>query len=93
MMNLREHFGEIDIYLFDQLLKGRFAPGTSILDAGCGAGRNLVYFLQNGYEVYGVDQNREAVEPPAKTMKISQCPSLKFSSFVYATQEAKLGHY
>ena len=24
---LREWFGDIDIYLFDQLLKGRLAPG------------------------------------------------------------------
>lgn len=25
--DLREQFGDIDIYLFDQLLKGRLAPG------------------------------------------------------------------
>jgi tellurite methyltransferase len=60
-MNLHNLFGGIDIYLFDQLLKGRFTTGMSILDAGCGGGRNLVYFLRNGYEVYGVDQNDEAV--------------------------------
>jgi len=60
-MNLHNLFGEIDIYLFDQLLKGRFAANMSILDAGCGGGRNLVYFLRNGYEVYGVDQNAAAV--------------------------------
>ena len=33
---LREAFGEIDIYLFDQLLKGRFDRRPRILDAGCG---------------------------------------------------------
>jgi ubiquinone/menaquinone biosynthesis C-methylase UbiE len=60
-MNLNNLFGEIDIYLFDQLLKGRFTTGMSILDAGCGGGRNLVYFLRNGYEVYGVDQNAGAI--------------------------------
>jgi SAM-dependent methyltransferase len=60
-MNLRNQFGEIDIYLFDQLLKGRFNTNMRILDAGCGGGRNLVYFLRNGYEVYGVDQNAEAI--------------------------------
>jgi len=60
-MNLNNLFGEIDIYLFDQLLKGRFATNMSILDAGCGGGRNLVYFLRNNYEVYGVDQNAEAI--------------------------------
>jgi tellurite methyltransferase len=59
--NLLELFGSIDIYLFDQLLKGRFVPGMRVLDAGCGTGRNLVYFLQNGYEVFGVDQSAEAI--------------------------------
>ncbi len=61
MKNLQEYFGNIDIYLFDQILKGRFDSQMSILDAGCGAGRNLVYFLRNGFEVFAVDQNREAI--------------------------------
>ncbi|MGI9107418.1 MAG: class I SAM-dependent methyltransferase [Pyrinomonadaceae bacterium] len=61
-MNPLELFGEIDIYLFDQLLKGRFSPGMSLLDAGCGGGRNLVYFLRcGGYEVFGVDRSAEAI--------------------------------
>ena len=59
-MNLQEQFGPIDIYLFDQLLKGRIAPGMRILDAGCGSGRNLVYLLNEGYEVFGVDQDSRA---------------------------------
>ncbi len=58
---LRDWFGDIDIYLFDQLLKGRFNPAMRVLDAGCGGGRNLVYFLRSGYQVFGVDQSREAV--------------------------------
>jgi tellurite methyltransferase len=61
-MNVKELFGEIDIYLFDQILKNRFAPNSKILDAGCGSGRNLVYFLRENYEVFGVDQNPDAVE-------------------------------
>jgi tellurite methyltransferase len=60
-MNLADQFGQIDIYLFDQLLRGRIAPGMRVLDAGCGFGRNLVYFLREGYEVYGVDSNPEAI--------------------------------
>jgi SAM-dependent methyltransferase len=47
--------------LFDQLLKGRLVPGMRVLDAGCGSGRNLVYFLRNGFEVFGVDQSPEAI--------------------------------
>lgn len=50
-----EQFGQIDIYLFDQLQRGRIVPGMKIFDAGCGGGRNLVYFLREGYEVFGVD--------------------------------------
>jgi tellurite methyltransferase len=60
-LDLRDWFGDIDIYLFDQLLKGRFNPAMRVLDAGCGGGRNLVYFLRSGYQVFGVDQSREAV--------------------------------
>ena len=60
--NLQEQFGDIDIYLFDQLLRGRIAPGSRIIDAGCGSGRNLVYLLREGYEVYGVDPYPRAAE-------------------------------
>jgi tellurite methyltransferase len=59
--NLQDWFGQIDIYVFDQLLKGRFFPGMRILDAGCGSGRNLVYFLRSGYDVCGVDGSEEAI--------------------------------
>jgi len=59
--DLRDLFGSIDIYLFDQLLKGRFVPGMRVLDAGCGSGRNLVYFLRSGYDVCGVDESEEAI--------------------------------
>ena len=59
--SLQELFGGIDIYVFDQLLKGRFVPGMRVLDAGCGSGRNLVYFLRNGYQVFGIDQSTEAI--------------------------------
>jgi SAM-dependent methyltransferase len=58
---LRGWFGDIDVYLFDQLLKGRLTPGMRVLDAGCGGGRNLVYLLRSGYAVCGVDESREAV--------------------------------
>lgn len=59
---LISQFGNIDIYLFDQLLRGRITPGMTVLDAGCGGGRNLVYLLQNGFDVCGVDQDPRAVD-------------------------------
>jgi tellurite methyltransferase len=61
MPDLQHQFGQIDIYLFDQLLRGRIAPGMRIFDAGCGYGRNLVYLLREGYQVFGVDQDPRAV--------------------------------
>ena len=61
MSALQQQFGPIDIYLFDQLLRGNIAPGMIILDAGCGYGRNLDYFLREGYQVFGVDFDAQAV--------------------------------
>jgi tellurite methyltransferase len=58
---LQDEFGAIDIYLFDQLLKGRIGPGDRVLDAGCGSGRNLLYLLRSGIDVSTVDQNPDAV--------------------------------
>lgn len=60
-MILADRFGPIDIYLFDQLLRGRLTPGMRVADAGCGSGRNLVYLLQSGYEVFGADADRGAI--------------------------------
>jgi tellurite methyltransferase len=62
MSKLQELFGQIDIYLFDQLLRCNIAPGMRVFDAGCGSGRNLIYFLREGYEVFGVDADPYAVE-------------------------------
>src|ERR1700676_4225489 len=62
MSQLREQFGQIDIYLFDQLLRGRIVPGMRVFDAGCGSGRNLTYLLREGYEVFGVDSDPRAVD-------------------------------
>ena len=60
-MTLRQQFGAIDIYLFDQILRGNIQPGMRILDAGCGEGRNLVYFLRQGHEVFGADADPERI--------------------------------
>ncbi len=61
-MNLQEQVGQIDIYVFDQILRGNIAPGMRVLDAGCGEGRNLVYLLREGFEVFAIDTNPDAVQ-------------------------------
>lgn len=58
---LQDQFGRIDIYLFDQLLRGRITPGMRILDAGCGSGRNLHYFLQADFEVFAADADADSI--------------------------------
>jgi SAM-dependent methyltransferase len=62
MPDLRDQFGQIDIYLFDQLLRGRIGPGMRVLDVGCGSGRNLVDLLRSGCDVFGVDAERDSVQ-------------------------------
>jgi tellurite methyltransferase len=59
---LHDQFGNIDIYLFDQILRGRIAPGMRVFDAGCGGGRNLVYLIREGYDVFGVDADPRAID-------------------------------
>ena len=59
---LQAEFGEIDIYLFDQLLRGRFDGRRRILDAGCGGGRNLPYFLRHGFDVRAIDEDAGALD-------------------------------
>lgn len=60
-MDLQREFGAIDIYVFDQLLRGRIAPGMRVLDAGCGGGRNLVFLFSQGYDVCGNDVSPAAI--------------------------------
>jgi SAM-dependent methyltransferase len=86
MSQLNDRFGQIDIYLFDQILRGRIAPGMRIFDAGCGSGRNLVYFVKAGYQVFGIDTDRRAIDDtrrlasglPAEDFRVE---SIEASSF------------
>jgi SAM-dependent methyltransferase len=78
--DLPEFFGEIDIYLFDQLLKGRLAPGMRLLDAGCGGGRNLPYFLRHGFDVCAVDCAASAVDE-VRRLAARLAPDLPAANF------------
>lgn len=53
--------GNVDLPLLDLILKGYFDPAMRVLDAGCGEGRNLPYFLNEGMEVHGIDNNPDAI--------------------------------
>ena len=58
--SLQDQFGQIDIYVFDQILRGNIEPGMTVLDAGCGYGRNLVHLLRSGCRVFALDQDPQA---------------------------------
>jgi len=85
-MTVQEQFGQIDIYVFDQILRGNIAPGMRVVDAGCGPGRNIVYLLREGYEVFGVDANAEAVES-VREMAGVLAPGLPSANFQVAAIE------
>ncbi len=80
MTNIAHDFGRIDIYLFDQVLRGRIAPGMRIFDAGCGTGRNLVYFLRAGYDVSAADEDADAIRA-VRQLAHSLAPALPDDHF------------
>ena len=89
-MSVQEQFGQIDIYVFDQILRGNIAGGMRVLDAGCGHGRNLVYLMREGAEVFAIDANGENVEQvrrlaaliaprlPRENFRVSQIEAMPF---------------
>ncbi|PVY37927.1 class I SAM-dependent methyltransferase [Pontibacter virosus] len=83
LSTLRAQFGDIDIYLFDQLLKGRIQKGMKLLDAGCGTGRNIAYLMQAGVQVYGADISAEAIEQ-TRRLASELAPALPARNFVVA---------
>jgi tellurite methyltransferase len=86
-LTLREQFGDIDVYLFDQLLRGRIVGGMQVLDAGCGYGRNLVYLLREGFDVHAVDADPAAVAA-VRALAANLAPALPASNFQVAAVES-----
>ncbi len=80
MSDLKSQFGAIDIYLFDQLLRGQIRPGDRIVDAGCGFGRNLAYLLRAGYDVRAFDPDPSAVAD-VRALAAREAPSLEPDRF------------
>ncbi len=74
--DIRREFGEMDIYVFDQFQRGRITDDMRLLDAGCGHGRNLVYPLRRGMDVWGVDGDVAAVAE-VRRLAASLAPHLK----------------
>jgi SAM-dependent methyltransferase len=79
--DIHETFGEIDIYVFDQLLKGRFDSSRRVLDAGCGEGRNLQHLMMRGCECFGIDRTPDAIAG-IRALAASVAPHLPPGNFV-----------
>jgi SAM-dependent methyltransferase len=85
-----EQLGAIDIYLFDQLQRGRITPGMTILEAGSGSGRNLAYLMRAGFRVLAADTSAEAIgavralaaecapELPAENFRVEPVEAMTF---------------
>jgi SAM-dependent methyltransferase len=79
-MDIQQQFGQIDIYVFDQILRGNIAAGMRVFDAGCGYGRNLVHLLREGCEVFAVDANAEGVQH-VRALAAELSPNLPAENF------------
>ena len=86
-MDVQEQFGQIDIYVFDQILRGNIAAGMKVLDAGCGYGRNLVYLLRAGVEVFALDADAGGVEH-VRALARELAPKLPAENFRVGVIEA-----
>lgn len=63
-------------------MKSRYNPEDKILDAGCGPGRNMYWFLQNNFNIYGTDISDEAIS----NLK-NQYPDLPADKFLVSSVE------
>jgi SAM-dependent methyltransferase len=86
-LTLQEQFGQIDIYVFDQILRGNIGSGMRVLDAGCGYGRNIVYLMREGCEVFALDLDANAVDH-VRQLSASLSPSLPRENFQVAPIES-----
>jgi len=50
-----------DIFKFIEFLKNKGVKGKA-LDIGCGGGRHLIPFAENGFESYGIDYSKTAIK-------------------------------
>ena len=79
--------GNIDIYVLDQIMRGRITPDMRILDAGCGGGRNSEYLMRCGAHVFGVDADPQNVDR-IRAVAARVAPDLPRESFGAAQVEA-----
>ena len=72
--------GDIDIYLFDQVLRGRLTPGCACWMPGAARGETLVYLLHAGFEVFASDASAEAIAS-VQDLAAARAPHLPLENF------------
>lgn len=85
--SLKNLLGQTDIYLLDQIMKGRYIENEKILDAGCGEGRNMHWFLQNDFAIFGTDIKEAAIaqlksanpDLPTERLQVAAVEKLPFT--------------
>jgi SAM-dependent methyltransferase len=85
-VTLQEQFGQIDIYVFDQILRGNIEAGMTVVDAGCGYGRNLVYLLRMGCRVLALDADPDGVAH-VRALAAELAPGLPAENFAVGAIE------
>jgi tellurite methyltransferase len=85
-LSVQEQFGQIDIYVFDQILRGNIAPGMRVIDAGCGYGRNLIYLMRQGCEIFALDKDIDAIAH-VRQLSASLASGLPAENFQVGTVE------
>jgi SAM-dependent methyltransferase len=84
---VQEIFGQVDIYVFDQILRGNLRADMRIVDAGCGFGRNLVWLLREGAEIFACDLNPEGIDH-VRALAAELQPGLPAENFQTSAIEA-----
>lgn len=79
--------GTTDVYVLDQVMRGRLRPPMRVLDAGCGDGRNVEMLLRAGCDVHGIDASPEAVER-ARARAAAVAPQVPATNFRTAAIDA-----
>jgi ubiquinone/menaquinone biosynthesis C-methylase UbiE len=87
LIQLKDQIGNMDIYLLDQILKERYLKDQIILDAGCGSGRNIKWFYNNFYTIFGIDNNANKIDELRKqynkqsdNFKVNSVENLSFEN-------------
>jgi len=61
---------KLDPFLCDQILKNNINKSQIVLDAGCGKGDHLFYFLKNEFDIYAIDGDASAIQQLSQTFQI-----------------------